>query len=103
MDVDVDFGRVYLDKQNIQRISICGKNILVGIHHRMVEVRIFDKTLIDKEKLFATGLLCKFRLTDKSTDRNNGGVFLYRHKTLVIVVPEKLSYRLFKVLVCKLK
>src|SRR5690606_24849453 len=96
VDVDVDFGRVYLDKQYIQWISICRKYILVGIHHRVMEIGVLDKAFVDKEKLFTAGFLRKFRFANKSVNRNNRGVFLYGHKALIIIVSEEMHDALFQ-------
>ena len=45
----------------------------------MIEVRTFDKAVIDKEKLFATFEFDKLRFAGKAVNFDVIGAFFYRH------------------------
>ncbi|MCY1537702.1 hypothetical protein D9M68_732100 [compost metagenome] len=61
----------------------------------MIKIGIFYKPAIHKEKLFATGFLCKFGFADIALQVDDRSLFLYRDEALFIIIPKKMNDPLF--------
>ena len=54
----------------------------------MVQVRTFNETVIDKEILVTSCLLCRFRFSNKTIDVHVIGIFFYRYQFGIIIITE---------------
>ena len=77
MDIDINLCRIKINKQNIHRETITRYHSLESIHHRVVQVRAFNKTIVNKKILLTSCLLSGFRLSNKPIDIQVIGFFFY--------------------------
>ena len=89
MYIDIDVGWVHLNIQEIPWETVLRDHLHEGILDGMMQVSVFDKTLVDKEILLATSLLGIFRLDDIAFDTNTLSLLSDRQQFLLIVVPKE--------------
>ena len=57
----------------------------------MIEIMIFDETMVNKKELFASGFFCERGLTYIARDPYRRGFFLARDELLLIIFPKNLD------------
>ena len=79
--VDVTCGNGEIDK--VWHLHTHGYHTLVGIHHRLMEIRVLHISAINKEILLHPLLLCRFRFADKSRYTAQGCLHLNGQQVVV--------------------
>ena len=79
MDVHVHGGRVHFQVNEVGRRASLRDQVLVGLHHGLVEVGAAEISAIDKEKLVAEGLPGALRLSHVAAEGRDGGIGRYIH------------------------
>ncbi|MNE50941.1 hypothetical protein D3C80_1455400 [compost metagenome] len=57
----------------------------------MIQVRVFNKPVINKEELLSSGFFSIFRLTNKALNADNISLLLHRNQTLIIAVAKNMN------------
>ena len=83
MDIHVDVSCRYGEIYEIRHLCSHGYHTFVGIHNRLVEIRVLHISSVDKEILLCTLLFGRFRLTNKPLDRAHRSFHLHWQKVMV--------------------
>ena len=95
MYVDVDGMRVGLQEYEVGRGDPVGNQLLVGLHHRLVEVGAAEIAAVHEHELVAEGLPGRVGAADVALELEHGEVFddalLDRLESVVVVVEDLLG------------
>ena len=89
MYIDVDVGWVHLNIQEIPRETVLRNHLHEGILDGVMQVSMFDKTLIYKEILLSACLLGILCLDDIAFDTNTLSLLSNRQQFLLIIIPKQ--------------
>src|SRR5690606_2508928 len=88
MDVDIDMGRIDVEKENIKRMLVWGYQRFIGIGYRMVQVIASYITVIYEKELIPPAFFSLLRLADISLDGYMGGLFTACNQLTLIAFSE---------------
>ena len=94
MDINVNISCRHGEIYEIRHLRSHGNHPLVGVHHRLIEIRVLHISSVDKEILLRPLLLSRLRLTHKSLDAAHGGFHLHRQQVVVKTLAENIHYSL---------
>ena len=94
VDVHVEPGGVHREVQGVQRVAAFGNELLVGTDDGAVQQPVLDKAAVDEQELLASRASGRIRLAHKPLDLDDVGVFLDRHKALVVFGPQNAHHPL---------
>ena len=79
MDVHVDGGRIHLQEDEVGRRRAFGNEGLIGLHHRLVQVRAAEIAAVDEEELVPQRLFRRLGPAHEAVDPDQGGIGLDVH------------------------
>ena len=96
MYVHINVFGVHFKIDEVRHLFALRRQSFEGLHHGLVEIRVFHVATVHKEILVCTFLACRFGLTHKAMYLTNRRFYVEREQVLTDAFAENVYYTLFK-------
>ena len=103
VNINIQLRRIQINEQAIHRKTILCNHFIKSIHHRMVQVGTFNKPVVHKKVLIATGLFSCFGFAHKTINVHVIRLLLHRYQFGSITISQYLHNALLHTSLLQMK